>query len=683
MAKEKHIRLLIVFFLSALISTLVTSCYNNSHHIKKQEKDIALFINSYNRFNSSEEKKQSADSIGKLLQNLPNSKNTRNLLSEYIQATNDNRSYIDLLFKFARKDHDLVSEAKAYTLLGNLFDKEFQSDSAFYNYTKAEYLYKNLNDSIALQDIYTFKAIILARNGIYSEAQTNILNSMSINKQQKTLKVRFAENALMAETLIGLSQNEEAIRILELTLALLNDPKISEFYNEDVKRLNIASVNATIAQAYINLEDYFQAKQIVNDIIEHQLFIERSYDALIYSHLLYMLSDIDLKTNNLNGVDKRLKIALKLLKEQQNTQTFNETKLLLGEYYFKKGDDYLASIEVNDVLNYSRIKQDLKLEKDALSVFLKYENGNFQGSYKENFIRYEEIGNLILDENTIVKNTFARISFEADNLLRVNKKLEEQKNKITIFGGILFFGAIIGFLIILMKQKLKEIKMGKLLQLDTEKYYDSILNTLQELTEARNIERKGIAQELHDGVLNKLFVTRFLLMQLNKDTIENQKDVLINELQDVEKYIRNVSHALANEEAFKTGDFEQLIYDLIHVQNRNKNTHFVLHIDEDINLQLLDSKYKVHIYRIIQEALQNVQKYANAKNCIVTFKFIKKGLFKVIIKDDGIGFDPSDIKFGLGFSNIKQRSQMMNSKFYLFSKPNFGTKISFFIKYED
>lgn len=683
MTKEKYSHLLIVFFLSAFASTLVTSCYNNSHQIKKQEKDIAHFINSYNRFNTSEEKKQSADSIGKLLLNLPNSKSTRILLSNYIQATNNNRPYIDLLFKYARKDHDLASEAKAYSLLGNFFDKNYQADSAYYNYTKAEYLYKNLSDSIALQDIYTFKAVILARNGIYSEAQTNILNSMSINKQQKNLKVRYAENALMAETLIGLSQNEEAITILENTITILNDPKISEFYNEDVKRLNIASVNTTIAQAYINLEDYYQAKQIINDIIDHQLFIERAYDALIYSHLLYMLSDIDIKTNNLNGVDKRLKIALKLLKEQQNTQTFNETKLLLGEYYFKKGDDYLASIEVNDVLNYSRRKQDLTLEKDALSVFLKYENGNFQGSYKENFIRYEEIGNLILDENTIVKNTFARISFEADNLLRANKKLEEQKNKITIFGGLLFFIAIIVFLSILMKQKLKEIKMGKLLQLDTEKYYDSILNTQQELTEARNIERKGIAQELHDGVLNKLFVTRFLLMQLSKDTIENQKDVLINELQDVEKYIRNVSHALANEEAFKTGDFEQLVDDLIQVQNRNKNTHFTLHIDEDIDLELLDSKYKVHIYRIIQEALQNVQKYANAKNCKVTFKFIKKGLFKVIIKDDGIGFDPNDVKLGLGFSNIKQRSQMMNSKFYLFSKPNFGTKISFYIKYEE
>ncbi|WP_350329845.1 ATP-binding protein [Myroides odoratimimus] len=53
--------------------------------------------------------------------------------------------------------------------------------------------------------------------------------------------------------------------------------------------------------------------------------------------------------------------------------------------------------------------------------------------------------------------------------------------------------------------------------------------------------------------------------------------------------------------------------------------------------------------------------------------------FEVIIKDNGVGFDTDIVKKGLGFTNIKGRTQLMNSKINILSTEGKGTSISFTI----
>lgn len=222
--------------------------------------------------------------------------------------------------------------------------------------------------------------------------------------------------------------------------------------------------------------------------------------------------------------------------------------------------------------------------------------------------------------------------------------------------------------------------MIKLLQRDTEKYYDSILNVQNELNEARNLERKEIAKELHEGVLNRLFVTRFLLMQVSKESVDEHKISLINEVKEVEKYIRGVSHSLANTEDFKINEFDQLLEDLVQIQNRSEVTIFKLYMDKEVCFDKLTNQYKVHIYRIVQECLQNVHKHANATECVVQFLNNNNESFKVIIKDNGQGFDADIVKRGIGVANIKDRIEFMKGKLIIDSKPGEGTVISFVVE---
>lgn len=637
---------------------------------------IDHYIKNYNRFNVSESDKISSDSVGKILLGLKNTQESRDVLRKYVLLIGSDRVYIDELFKRSRKKEDLENEAQAYFLLGQLFGKKFQTDSTFYNFTKAEFLFKSIHDSINLQDVYAYKAMLLINHSIFTEGQTQILKAMSLNRSNKSAKAKYSESMIMANALTGLEQYGEALSESDRALVLLEDPEIKKFFNEDAIRLNKVTINANIAEIYIKQKEYEKAKLLIHYTIDNLIVNESLYDSLMLAHLLYNLADADIKSNQYVDVEKNLKQAIDIQLKYNNLQDHNSYKIALAEFYYLTGNEQQGRDALDEVMIYAKKYDNFILEKSALSILLRHKKED----YHTNFIRYEEINKLILDENNMIKNTFARLSFEADNLQRVNEKLLSQKEIITKVGGVLFFIATVIFVILLFRQKSKEISLVKLFQKDTEKYYNSIMNVQNELAEARHLERKDIARELHEGVLNRLFVTRFLLMQVNKDSVEDHKNSLINEVKEVEHYIRGVSHALANDEEFKINEFGQLLEDLVLIQNRSEVTKFHLYLDANICFSKLSNKYKVHIYRIVQECLQNVHKHSHATECNVSFLVIGDTSFQVLIKDNGCGFNTDIVKKGIGFANIKGRIELINSQLVVKSVDGRGTKVSFIIE---
>jgi signal transduction histidine kinase len=73
----------------------------------------------------------------------------------------------------------------------------------------------------------------------------------------------------------------------------------------------------------------------------------------------------------------------------------------------------------------------------------------------------------------------------------------------------------------------------------------------------------------------------------------------------------------------------------------------------------------------MQEQLNNIVKYANASRVIVQILQETQELL-LIIKDNGIGFDPAQKKNGLGLSNIKNRAELFNGKTKIESAPSRG-----------
>ena len=194
-----------------------------------------------------------------------------------------------------------------------------------------------------------------------------------------------------------------------------------------------------------------------------------------------------------------------------------------------------------------------------------------------------------------------------------------------------------------------------------------------ETEKARNDERNRIAMELHDGIVNSIFTTRFNLIQLDPNALD-KKEQLVKELEKTENEIRRVSHDLTQNLLFEDKSLPEIIITLVESQQNQYNTRFDVSVDKYIDWSLVSSDNKIHIYRIIQEAIQNSNKYSQAERCYIVL--LKTG-DKITIRvwDNGIGFNPEKVKNGIGLKNIKDRTKALKGELKISSNSEKGTTI--------
>ncbi len=291
--------------------------------------------------------------------------------------------------------------------------------------------------------------------------------------------------------------------------------------------------------------------------------------------------------------------------------------------------------------------------------------------------RHIEYNDSLLNVERKAKNSFNRIEFETDEFIEENKLLSQQNIWITVVGlAILFISSLLYFIRV---QKVKTEKL--LLETEQQKANEQVyLLTLKQqaiLEEEKVKERNRISEELHDGILGRLFGTRvglgFLDLQADKDTQEQHQSFL-EELQDIEKEIRDVSHKLSDNFNNSEINFTTIIGQLIKDKSALGGFTSVLQIDKNIAWDYINELIKVNVYRIVQESLQNIIKHAEAKNIELNFSTIDEQL-EVQLKDDGKGFNIKKSKKGIGMKNMKSRIQKLNGTIDFVSEKGKGTSI--------
>lgn len=199
--------------------------------------------------------------------------------------------------------------------------------------------------------------------------------------------------------------------------------------------------------------------------------------------------------------------------------------------------------------------------------------------------------------------------------------------------------------------------------------------------ETQEDERNKFAQELHDAVSSKLNIALMNLDQLQHQfhAGENKKEVLngvLSMLRDSSETARSISHQLMPPMIKKFG----LAYALEDLQSA-VNMAGRIHLDLQ-GLETLDGlpEQKIlHLFRIVQELVNNTIKYANANKVAIHFEKVQEDLYLTYV-DDGIGFDLQTIKEGIGFTNIRTRLNVLGGKMEINSKENEGMKAKITIK---
>lgn len=292
---------------------------------------------------------------------------------------------------------------------------------------------------------------------------------------------------------------------------------------------------------------------------------------------------------------------------------------------------------------------------------------------------YTRINDSIQTVERNSKDRFARLELETDELIKEKDSLEaKNRNILNYFIGAIFIGGFL-FFIRIQRSRSRELALTQSQQQANEEIYRLIISHQNQLEEGRDLEKRRISKELHDGVLGRLFGLRLNLDGLNNHDDEESKQQrleYLNELQLIEQDLRDISHELNRENLVLINNFVAIINNLLEQQAKINPAKIKSIIDVDIDWDMVPNTSKINLYRILQEALQNINKYAEAKNILVHFRKDKKGNLLFNIEDDGVGYDVNSKKSkGIGIKNIVSRTQQCQGIIDIKSEIGKGSKI--------
>lgn len=191
--------------------------------------------------------------------------------------------------------------------------------------------------------------------------------------------------------------------------------------------------------------------------------------------------------------------------------------------------------------------------------------------------------------------------------------------------------------------------------------------------------RTRIARDLHDDMGSTLSTINILSemakMKVNKDAsktseyldkISDNSSRMMEAMDDIVWSINPMNDSMlritARMREFATGVLEA------------RNIDFTFRVDEQVQDLKLDMEARRDLFLLFKEAVNNLAKYAQCKNAVIDLS-IQKDKLLMLIKDDGVGFDPLHADEGNGLLNMKKRAQSLNGTLLIESKPGAGTKV--------
>ena len=202
---------------------------------------------------------------------------------------------------------------------------------------------------------------------------------------------------------------------------------------------------------------------------------------------------------------------------------------------------------------------------------------------------------------------------------------------------------------------------------------EALRGLAQQLVRSDEEQRKKVAQDLHDSVLQTLFFIKQRIPPSDPEAVsllDRITTILRQTIKAQRPSLLDQGLILALQDLI--GDMRQLADDEIVILWHNC-------LEEEIELS--DEK-ATSIYRIVQESLFNVLKHSQADQVIVTARK-DDGFLELTIEDDGIGMSAkseAQIGYHYGFLSMKERATMIGADLNIASEPGKGTSVTVKLK---
>lgn len=200
----------------------------------------------------------------------------------------------------------------------------------------------------------------------------------------------------------------------------------------------------------------------------------------------------------------------------------------------------------------------------------------------------------------------------------------------------------------------------------------------KEITEAvirvQEKERYEISRELHDNVNQQLTVAMMYIATAEKGA--NNAEALLKQssgfIYNAIEEIRKLSKALVTPLIKDFGLCKAIEGLLEDIQLANNSIHFDFFCEnfyeEDIHYE-----FKLSIYRIVQEQMNNILKHAKAKEVVI--ELYRDEVIRLSVNDNGVGFDTKKKRKGIGIHNIQTRVGLYGGQINIHSEPGKGCQL--------
>jgi two-component system sensor histidine kinase UhpB len=186
-------------------------------------------------------------------------------------------------------------------------------------------------------------------------------------------------------------------------------------------------------------------------------------------------------------------------------------------------------------------------------------------------------------------------------------------------------------------------------------------------------EREALGRELHDNI-NQILASCKLMTEVSVREVAVRDTFLprtLTQLSLVIEEIRRLTRSLAPPALGEIG-LSGSLQELVDGANHSCSTKFTLIVSGDV--QQLPDEAALMLYRIVQEGVHNIQKYASAAKASITLNLSEERV-DLQIADNGAGFDLSDKRTGIGFRNIRSRIQLFSGSLDIDSAPGLGCRL--------
>ncbi len=209
-----------------------------------------------------------------------------------------------------------------------------------------------------------------------------------------------------------------------------------------------------------------------------------------------------------------------------------------------------------------------------------------------------------------------------------------------------------------------------------------IEHLLKKVITSQEDERRRIARDLHDTILQdtsafliKLDICRVHPEQITVEKIDEMRKIALETIDNIHTVIKDLRPTILDDLGL-----DAAITWLLATHLQEKGIHYYLDIESPLRKRLPPA-VEITLFRILQEAIINTSRHANAENVFVVLD-ARETAIHITVEDDGDGFDvdalmgrPIENAKGLGIIGMKERASLLDGRLMVYSMPGEGTRV--------